>query len=72
LTEEQKEQILEQARETCMEDAQQDTSYLCSIVSQWIDNMSIDDQILAITSDADMLQVFLDFDPDTGKSWEDE
>lgn len=72
LTDEQKKKITEIAIETAYEDAMQNNDYLYNIVSQWVKKMNTQDQIYVISSDEDMLQHVLPFDPSTAKKWEEE
>lgn len=69
LTEKQEAEITNLAKEICLQDAMQDVGYLRSIISQWIENMPIQDRLLAISSDPDIYPNLLSFDPETGKTW---
>jgi len=72
LTDEQKHEIYTKALELVYEDAQQDTDYLYSIVQDWLKNMGTEGQLETISSDIDMLDEFLPFDPTTGEDWPEE
>lgn len=71
LTDEQKDTITEIAIEVVYEDALQDNDYLHSVVSQWVKKMNTQDQICVISSEKDMIQHFLPFDPSTSKKWKE-
>lgn len=69
LTDEQKTTIRQAAIDATFEDAQQDDEYLVSLVKRWIDSMSVEDQVSAISGDPDILPELLAFDPNTGGEW---
>ena len=69
LTTPQREDILQQARETVYEDAQQNWDYLKSIVDAYLDGLSYEDRVNAVCNDEDMWPDVFPFHPLTGEPW---
>lgn len=71
LTDEQKRAIGDVAKESVLNDADRSFGYLIGIIRQWIDGMSIEDQLSVISSDEETYRPILGFDPETGKEWDE-
>lgn len=64
-------QLRDEAKQVIFEDARQDDGYLWRLVDRYVDQTPAENLAELISSDPDCLRFYVDFDPETGKPWED-